>query len=104
MDVEDAIASGLCDVMEDALISKGIAPPIAKELAQRACQPLVGAGIERVKSKAKTAKRKVSPYARKYKKAFAKVSKKFKLKNGSWRKGGFDRAVKEAHKLAKKMK
>ena len=49
-------------------------------------------------------KRRKSAYARKYKKAFAKVSKKFKLKNGSWRKGGFDRAVKEAHKLAKKMK
>jgi hypothetical protein len=49
-------------------------------------------------------KRRKSAYARKYKKAFAKVSKKYKLKNGSWRKGGFNRAVKEAHKLAKKMK
>ena len=97
MDVEDAVAKGLCDVMEEALISRGIAPEIAKELAQRACQPTVGKAVRK-------AKRKTSAYARKYKKAFAKVSKKFKLKNGSWRKGGFDRAVKEAHKLAKKMK
>ena len=97
MDVEDAVAKGPCDVMEEALISRGIAPAVAKELAERACQPVARRGVRAVNSKA-------SAYARKYKKAFAKVSKKFKLKNGSWRKGGFDRAVKEAHKLAKKMK
>ena len=49
-------------------------------------------------------KRRKSAYSRKYKKAFKQVSPKYKLKSGSWRKGGFDRAVKEAHKLAKKMK
>ena len=97
MDVEDVVAKGLCDVMQEALESRGIAPELARQLAERACEPVVKKGV-------RTVKRKTSKYARKYKKAFAKVSKKFKLKNGSWRKGGFDRAVKEAHKLAKKMK
>ena len=97
MDVEDAVASGLCDVMQEALISRGIDREIAKVLAERACKPTVGRAVTKVK-------RKTSAYARKYKKAFARVSKRFKLKNGSWRKGGFDRAVREAHKLAKKMK
>jgi hypothetical protein len=39
-----------------------------------------------------------------YSKAFKKVQSKYKLKSGKWKKGGFKRAVKEAHKLAKKMK
>jgi len=97
MDVEDAVSMGLCDVMQEALVSRGIDPQIAKVLAERACKPVVAQATTKVK-------RKISAYARKYKKAFAKVSGRFKLKNGSWRKGGFDKAVKEAHKLAKKMK
>ena len=39
-----------------------------------------------------------------YSKAFKKVESKYKLKSGKWKKDGFKRAVKEAHKLAKKMK
>lgn len=49
-------------------------------------------------------KRRKSAYSRKYKKAFKQVASKYKLKSGAWRTGGFDKAVKEAHKLAKKMK
>lgn len=97
MDVEDAVASGLCDVMQEALISRGIDPEIAKVLAERACKPTVGRAV-------KGTKRRVSKYARKYKRAFARVANKYKLKSGAWRVGGFDKAVKEAHKLAKKMK
>ena len=44
--------------------------------------------------------KKVSAYTRKYKSAFRRVAPKYKLKNGNWKKGGFRRAVKEAHKLA----
>ena len=40
----------------------------------------------------------------KYSKAVKKVESKYKLKYGKWKKNGFARAVKEAHKLAKKMK
>lgn len=46
------------------------------------------------------AKRKVSAYNRRYKAAFKKAAPKHKLKNGKWKKGGFKRAVKEAHRNA----
>jgi len=47
-------------------------------------------------------KRKRSAYSRKYSAAFKKTSRKFKNKNGTWRKGGFKAAVKAAHKAVKK--
>lgn len=47
-------------------------------------------------------KRKPSAYSRRYKANFKKVSKRFKLKNGKWAKGGFKKAVKLAHKMSKK--
>lgn len=47
-------------------------------------------------------KRKTSAYSRKYKKVFKQISSQYKLKNGSWKKNGFKRAVKEAHKLVQK--
>lgn len=45
-------------------------------------------------------KRKVSAYNRKYKAAFKRVSPKYKLKNGKWKKNGFKAAVRAAHKIA----
>jgi len=45
-------------------------------------------------------KRKASAYNRKYKAAFKRVSPRYKLKNGKWRKGGFKAAVRAAHKIA----
>ncbi len=49
---------------------------------------------------ARKAKKRASPYARKYKAAFKKISKKYKLKNGKWKKNGFRLAVKHAHRIA----
>ena len=49
-------------------------------------------------------KRKASKYSRKYAKAFKKVQSKYKMKKGCWKKGGYKRCVREAHKLAKKMR
>ena len=46
------------------------------------------------------AKRKVSPYNRKYRAAFKKVAPRYKLKSGKWKKNGFKTAVKAAHKMA----
>ena len=46
--------------------------------------------------------RKTSAYARKYKKAFKRVSGNYKKRNGEWKKDGFKRAVKAAHKEAKR--
>ena len=46
-------------------------------------------------------KKKTTPYQRKYKKAFAKVKPKHMKANGTWKKDGFKRAVKEAHRMCK---
>ena len=48
------------------------------------------------------AKRKASAYSRRYKAQFRKIAYKYKLKSGKWKAGGFKRAVKEAHRRAKK--
>ena len=45
-------------------------------------------------------KKRASAYNRRYKSAFKKVAKKYKLKSGKWKAGGFRRAVKEAHRIA----
>ncbi len=44
--------------------------------------------------------RKASAYNKRYSKAFQKVSKTYKKKNGEWKKNGFRSAVRAAHKLA----
>lgn len=46
--------------------------------------------------------RKASAYSKRYGKHFQAVAPKNKLKSGSWKKGGFLRTQKAAHKLAKK--
>ena len=47
-------------------------------------------------------KRKTTAYQRRYKANFKKVSKRFKLKSGKWKKNGFRSAVKLAHKMSRK--
>ncbi len=47
-------------------------------------------------------KRKTTAYQRRYKANFKKISKRFKLKSGKWKKNGFKMAVKMAHKMSKK--
>ena len=47
-------------------------------------------------------KRRASAYQRRYKANFKKISPRFKLKSGKWKKNGFKMAVKMAHKMSKK--
>jgi hypothetical protein len=47
-------------------------------------------------------KKRSTAYQRRYKANFKKVSKRFKLKNGKWKKNGFKSAVKLAHKMSRK--
>ena len=47
-------------------------------------------------------KRRATAYQKKYKANFKKISKRFKLKSGKWKKNGFKQAVKLAHKMSKK--
>ena len=51
--------------------------------------------------KAKKGKRR-SAYTRKYKAAFKRNAARYKKKNGEWKKDGFKKTVKAAHKEAKK--
>jgi len=53
-------------------------------------------------SSPKKAPRKASEYSKRYGAAFKKVATQHKTKSGSWKKGGFKRAQKAAHKLAKR--
>jgi hypothetical protein len=46
-------------------------------------------------------KRKASAYSKKYGAAFKRLAPKYKLKSGSWKKGGFKACQKAAHKEAK---
>ena len=46
--------------------------------------------------------RRMSKYQRTYKKNLKKIAPNYKLKNGSWKKNGFKRAVKEAHAMTRK--
>lgn len=47
-------------------------------------------------------RKKTTAYQRKYKAAFKKIQKRYKLKSGKWKKNGFRLAVKEAHKMARR--
>ena len=46
--------------------------------------------------------KRLSKYRRAYKKNLKKIEGDYKLKNGSWKKNGFQRAVKEAHAMTRK--
>ena len=50
----------------------------------------------------KPKKKRKSAYRRRYEKNFKSIEDNYKLKNGNWKKNGFKRAVKEAHRLSKK--
>ena len=50
---------------------------------------------------AKKAPRKASAYSKRYGAAFKRLAPKYKLKSGSWKKGGFKACQKAAHKAAK---
>ena len=46
-------------------------------------------------------KKRSSAYSRRYKANFKKISSRYKLKSGKWKKNGFKNAVKEAHRLSR---
>lgn len=54
----------------------------------------------RMIAKAEANKREASAYNKRFSKFFKQVKSDYMKKDGSWKKNGFKRAVKEAHKLA----
>ena len=49
-------------------------------------------------------KKRSTAYSRRYKANFRRIAKRYKLKNGRWKKNGFKAAVKEAHRLSRRAK
>jgi len=49
-------------------------------------------------------KKRSSAYSRRYKANFKKISSRYKMKSGRWKKNGFKNAVKEAHRLSRTTK
>ena len=87
--------------LQPAIAGAGV--PLSPEVAMaldRIAQPTQ----EAVAMKAVKTKRKATAASKRYGRAFKKVAKDFKLKNGSWKKNGFRNAVRAAHKLAKTSK
>ena len=52
--------------------------------------------------KARKPKRKASARSKKYGRAFKRLAPRYKKKNGSWKKDGFARCVRAAHRACRK--
>jgi len=88
------VACRTCDLIQGLLMAKGVPTPIAE-----ATRPLIEEGEKAV---VKTVKRKASAYSKRYGKAFKKISNKYKLKSGAWKKNGFRLCAAEARKMARR--
>lgn len=55
---------------------------------------------ENAPSSRSSPKKRKTAYQRRYSQAFNKIKSKYKLKSGKWKKDGFKKAVREAHKMA----
>ena len=78
---ESIAAKALCGVMERALIAEGVAPPIAKILAERACQPVVSEAQNRIARSATKTVRKTRKKVSKYNREFGKQLKRLKAQH-----------------------
>lgn len=97
----DTIAGALCDVMEQALIDKGIAPDLARALAKRACEPSLVRAEQKVR---RTVRRGAKAANKKLSAAFKEANKRLRTKSGKLRKGKTQADVARlAHRLRKKM-
>jgi len=96
---EDVVASGLCGVMEKALIAQGVSPAVAAVLSKRACHPVVEAGTRRVRTEIDEVKTKAKRKVGKYQKRLGVELKKLKRKHP---RTPVARLMKRAHSLTKK--
>lgn len=60
-----------------------------------------GSGGRRSQIRYQPKKRKASARSKKYGRAFKRLAPKYKKKNGSWKKDGFKRCVRAAHRACK---
>lgn len=73
-----------------------------KDVEEALMQDISDLEPTQVRSNKMERKTKNTAYQRAYKKAFKSISPKHKKKDGTWKKDGFKRAVKEAHAKARK--
>lgn len=92
MAAEDVVATGLCGVVEKALIASGVPPITAKILSQRACHPTVSKTVGK-------GKRKVKKTVSKYNKRLGIELKKLKKKHP---KTAISKLMKRAHAATKR--
>ena len=66
--------------------------------------PIIQMLMEANTSEEKPKRKRSTAYQRRYKANFRRIAKRYKLKSGKWKKGGFRSAVREAHRLSRKGK
>lgn len=91
------LASQIRGIADAMLIPVARATRLPEEVVQGFVEGTVTGAVAAGKAKRG---RKATAYSREYKRAFKRVAPSFKLKNGQWKKDGFKRAVKAAHKAA----
>lgn len=79
--METIAAKALCGVIERALIAEGVSPPIARVLAERACQPAAEAGLRKATSTGRKAVRTGRKKVSKYNREFGRQLKRLKAKH-----------------------
>jgi transcription initiation factor IIE alpha subunit len=66
--------------------------------------PIIQMLMESPVAEEKPKRKRSTAYQRRYKANFRRIAKRYKLKSGKWKKGGFRSAVREAHRLSRKGK
>lgn len=100
----DTISSALCGVMEQALIEKGVDPTLAKSLAKRACEPVLGAAPAVAASAVKKSRRVSRSARNKMSRALREANRRLRTKSGRLRKGKTQADVMRlAQRLRRKM-
>ena len=66
--------------------------------------PIIQMLMESPAAAEKPKRKRSTAYQRRYKANFRRIAKRYKLKSGKWKKGGFRSAVREAHRLSRKGK
>lgn len=92
------MAQALRTIADSLLVPVSLATRIPAPAVQAFVEGSATGAVEAAKA---PKKRKMSAYAREYKRAFKRTAPKYKLKNGNWKKDGFKRAVRESHRIAR---
>ena len=94
----DLIAAQMRALADTMLIPVNAATRLPPGTTQAFVEGTTTGAVAAAKAKGRSAKARA--YSNAYKKAFKRQAGKYKKKNGQWKKDGFKRAVKEAHRIA----